>query len=222
MITQPRPSLASGQQVALAAHRSNPMDWHASHVVHVDESLLWVASPPTDLKPAWPAEGDELFVRIVPSGEAAVKLHARVVVLETEPERLLGLRIIGSSPTPQRESFRVPVSITTEEATLIHLGGSRFPAALHLRDLSGTGLRAHCDAPVSIGDQIWMRLRLTGQPQPIEVTASVVRCYERPGPAGTYWEIGGAFTKIAPTVRERIVQFALGVQLEQRRRGTLQ
>ncbi len=221
MITQERPLLAMGQQVALAMPRSNATDWYTSQVVEVDESLVWVTTPETDIEPAWPVEGDELFVRVARSGDAAYKVHARVIVVKTDPERLVGIRIIGSTRSQQREYFRVPVSITTDEATLTALGGSRFPATLHLRDLSATGMRAHCDAPVSIGDQIRMRLTLTGQPQPIEITATVVRSHERPGPSGSYWEIGAAFTNLAPTIRERIVHFALSVQLEQRRRGKL-
>ncbi len=221
MMTQERPLLALGQQVALAVHRSNATDWHTSRVVEIDGSLVWVATPDTDIKPTWPGEGDELFVRVVPSGDSAYKMHARVVVVKTELERLVGLRIIGSTSGQPREYFRVPVSITTDEATLTSIGGSRFPATMHLRDLSATGMRAHCDGPVFIGDQIRMRLTLTGQPQAIEVTATVVRSHERPGPAGTYWEIGVAFTNMAPAIRERIVHFALSVQLEQRRRGSL-
>jgi c-di-GMP-binding flagellar brake protein YcgR len=215
------PALALGQQVALAVHRSHPTDWHSSRVAEIDESLVWVETPALDLEPAWPMEGDELFVRVARSDDAAYTLHARVVVVKTDPKRLAGLRVIGSSRSQQREYFRVPVSITTDEATLTMLGGSRFQATLHLRDLSATGVRAHCDTPVSIGDQIRMRLTLTGQPQPIELMASVVRSQERPSPAGTYWEVGAAFTNLASAIRERIVHFALSVQLEQRRRGTL-
>jgi len=221
MITQERPLLALGQQVALAIHRSNPTEWHASRVAEIDENLVWVETPELDIEPAWPVDGDELFVRVARPGDAAYTVHARAVVVKTDPERLVGLRIIGSTRSQQREYFRVPVSITTDEATLTAIGGSRFPATLHLRDLSATGVRAHCDAPVSIGDQIRMRLTLTGQPQPIELTATVVRSNERPGPAGTYWEIGAAFTNLAPSIRERIVHFALSLQLEQRRRGKL-
>jgi c-di-GMP-binding flagellar brake protein YcgR len=154
-------------------------------------------------------------------GDAAYTLHARVVVIKEDPDRLIGLRVIGSNRSQQREYFRVPVSITTDEATLTTTDGSRFPVTLHLRDLSATGMRAHCDAPVSVGGQIRMRLTLTGQRQPMELLATVVRANERPGPAGTYWEIGAAFTNLAPTIRERIVHFALSVQLEQRRRGKL-
>lgn len=221
MITQERPLLAIGQQVALAIHRSNPADWYTSRVAEVDESLVWVETPDLDIEPAWPAEGDELFVRVARPGDAAYTVHARVVVVKTDVERLVGLRVIDSSRSQQREYFRVPVSITTDEATLTTTDGSRFPVTLYLRDLSATGVRAHCDAPVSVGGQIRMRLTLTGQPQPLELLASVVRANERPGPAGTYWEIGAAFTSLAPTVRERIVHFALSVQLEQRRRGKL-
>jgi PilZ domain len=221
MITQERPLLALGQQVALAIPRSSPPDWHASTVVEADASLVWVETPDIDIEPAWPVEGDELLLRVARPGDAAYTLHARAVVVKNDPERLVGLRIIGSSRSQQREYFRVPVSITTDEATLTTTDGSRFPVTLHLRDLSATGMRAHCDAPVSVGGRIRMRLTLTGQRQPMELTASVVRANERPGPAGAYWEIGAAFTTLAPSIRERIVQFALNVQLEQRRRGKL-
>jgi c-di-GMP-binding flagellar brake protein YcgR len=221
MITEERSLLALGQQVALAVHRSNPDDWYTSRVVEVDDNLVWVETPELDIEPAWPADGDELFVRVAPSEDAAYTAHARVVVVKTEAERLVGLRIIGSSRSPQREYFRVPVSITTDEATLTTADGSRFPVTLHLRDLSATGMRAHCDAPVSVGGLIRMRLTLTGQPQPLELLATVVRANERPGPAGAYWEIGTAFSGMAPSVRERIVHFALSLQLEQRRRGKL-
>jgi c-di-GMP-binding flagellar brake protein YcgR len=220
MITQERPLLALGQQVALV-HRSNPSVWYPSRVAEVDDNLVWVETPELNVEPAWPVEGDELFLRVARPGDPVYTVHARAVVVKTDPERLVGLRIIGSSRTQQREYFRVPVSITTDEATFTTLGGSRFPATLHLRDLSATGVRAHCDAPVSIGDQIRMRLTLTGQPQPIELMATVVRSNERPGPAGTYWEIGAAFMSLAPSIRERIVHFALSMQLEQRRRGKL-
>ena len=221
MITQERPLLALGQQVALAVSKSTPTDWYTSRVAEADASLVWIETPEVDLEPAWPVEGDELLVRVARPGAAAYTLHARAVVVKNDPDRLVGLRIIGSTRSQQREYFRVPVSITTDEATLTTPDGSRFPVTLHLRDLSSTGMRAHCDAPVSVGGQIRMRLTLTGQRQPIELMASVVRANERPGPAGTYWEIGAAFTSVAPSIRERIVHFALSVQLEQRRRGRL-
>ena len=186
MMTQERPLLALGQQVALAVHRSNATDWHTSRVVEIDESLVWVATPDTEIKPTWPVEGDELFVRVVPSGDSAYKMHARVVVVKMDVERLVGLRIIGSSPGQPREYFRVPVSITTDEATLTSIGGSRFPATMHLRDLSATGMRAHCDAPVFIGDQIRMRLTLTGQrlPRPSFVPTSGPGRQEPTGKSG--------------------------------------
>ena len=221
MITQEHSLLALGQQVALAVHRPNPTHWYTSGVVEVGESLVWVRAPEVDAASAWPVEGDEILLRVARAGDAAHKMRARVLVLKTDDEPLIGLRIMDSARSQQREYFRVPVSITTDEATLTSLGGSRFPATLHLRDLSATGMRAHCDAPISIGDRIRMRLTLTGQAEPLEITISVVRSLERPGPAGTYWEIGGAFTDMAPSVRERIVHFALAVQLEQRRRGKL-
>lgn len=222
MITQERPLLAVGQQVALAAARSNPTDWHSARVVEADDSLIWVEAPELgDIEPAWPVEGDELLVRVTRPGDAAYKLHARVVVIKADPDRLVGLKVIGSTRSQQREYFRVPVSITTDEAMLTTPDGSRFPVTLHLRDLSATGVRAHCDAPVSIGGQIRMRLTLTGQRQPMELIATVVRANERPGLAGAYWEIGAAFTNLAPSIRERIVHFALSLQLEQRRRGKL-
>jgi len=221
MIAQERPLLAVGQQIALTVARSNPNDWRPGRVVEADERLIWVETPELDIEPAWPVEGDELLVRVTRPGDAAYKLHARVVVIKADPGRLVGLRVIGSTRSQQREYFRVPVSITTDEATLTTPDGSRFPVTLHLRDLSATGVRAHCDAPVSVGGQIRMRLTLTGERQPMELMATVVRASERPGSAGAYWEIGAAFTNLAPSIRERIVHFALSLQLEQRRRGKL-
>jgi c-di-GMP-binding flagellar brake protein YcgR len=220
MITQERPLLALGQQVALAPSRSHPTEWYTSKVAEADASLVWVGAPEVHFAPVWPVEGDELLVRVAP-GDAAYTLHARVVVVKQDPARPIGLRVIGSNRSQQREFFRVPVSITTDEATLTTSDGSRFLVTLHLRDLSATGMRAHCDAPVSVGGQIRIRLTLTGQRQPLELLATVVRANERSGPAGTYWEIGAAFGALAPAIRERIVHFALSVQLEQRRRGKL-
>src|SRR5436190_9120496 len=158
MMTQERPLVAVGQQVALAVRRSNPSSWHGSRVVAVEENLVWVAAPELEVEPAWPAEGDELLVRCSRPGDAAYTLHARVIVVQTDEERLVGLRIIGSSRSQQREYFRIPVSITTDEATLTTTDGSRFPVTLHLRDLSATGIRANCDSPVSVGGTIRMRL----------------------------------------------------------------
>lgn len=189
---------------------------------------------PRELVAAWPAEKKQP-VPIAPSQIVRVTFIREQkawafegVVCETRraPLPLLVIRP-ATSPRPleRRSDLRVrtPVPVTASEK-VISLSGyrdSRELIAIESRTLtvSAGGFTIRHPTPLQIGTLFDISMFLPDRPDPLNVTARVVRCDSCSFMEPALYEIGFAYSHIPESARARLVRFVFRAQIEEMEAG---
>lgn len=189
---------------------------------------------PEELVVAWPTERKQP-APIVPSqivrvvfirGQKAWAFEG--VVRETRKAPLPVLVIRPSSPPrllERRSDLRVrtPVAVTASEK-VISLSGykdSRELTAIESRTLtvSAGGFTIRHRTPLQIGTLFDVSMILPDRPDPLNVTARVVRCDPCSFKGPELYEIGFAYSHIPESARARLVRFVFRAQIEEMEAG---
>jgi hypothetical protein len=226
--------IEAGQVVVLGPDPRDEGAWRRTYAVEVVGRAVWVDARPTEDGPRLDvARGAHVACHTWRAMDALYTLDARALGVRgdgPEGRPLLGLEVLDVTRVQQREFVRVPLAADAW-ATVTPADGTRRRVGLRVHDLSAGGLRGRSSAPLAPGDALDISLPLPNSQGPVAVRgtvvplrhsldlrARVVRLVDAPtGPDEC--EVGIRFEDVPAEARERIIRFALNVQLEQRRRG---
>jgi c-di-GMP-binding flagellar brake protein YcgR len=177
----------------------------------------------------WPAENgiqiplcgqEELIVSFIHSG-TAFEFRAIVQSRIPDPQPLLGLKVISPvQSVERREDVRVKTSVQVElnarvvpMVRLIH-PRDRIPAlSAETITLSGSGFAILSNSSIPIGALFNANLAIPGRPQPLPMSAKVVRCNRvAESHSGDLFEVGFVYARIAEAVRSQIVSYVFKTQ----------
>jgi c-di-GMP-binding flagellar brake protein YcgR len=214
--------------------------------VRVDQRLVWVDATPATQFPIEIEPGQGVVCHAWRDMDALYQVRARIAMTRSGTQPLVGLEVEQSQRIQQREYVRVPLSTQAwgfYEGLAVP-GTAPAPFELQVCDLSASGLRGCTEHDLAPGDEIAIDLPLptregatTAAPAPLHqrgrivalpdlpemlnLRARVVRRIEIPRPGDIGSEIGLTFVDVPVQARERIIRYALDVQRDRRRRGTL-
>lgn len=241
----------AGQPVVLGAGPGHARRWYRTSVQRVDQHTVWLHGAPFDQPLVAVAPGEEVTCHTWRHMDAAYQVRAMVQYAQAEPERLLGLKVANAERIQQRAYVRVPLSTeawalvlssgSEDDRPALLDDAVEHPVRLDIHDLSAGGLRGRSNKPLAPGDELEIDLplpradkekvtpaRLNGKivvqpdlPESLNLRARVVRRIETGLSETLACEIGVAFLDVPREAQERIIRFALEVQLDRRRRGML-
>lgn len=218
MIPPQRAPVEPGQVVVLGIRGENGLAWHRGRVARHEADLVWIEASRNDGPPMAPAVGEVVVLDAWRPADARYSFRARVDGLEPNSPEQVRLRLLEGTRIQRREYFRVTIS-ASEDALVFASGAAEAPIRLLLRDLSASGLRALSSVPLRAGEQLWIKLLMSGQAEPLHLCLRVVWVNRDFESSHYVCEVGAAFVDVPAALRERLVHFILRIQREQLRRG---
>jgi c-di-GMP-binding flagellar brake protein YcgR len=211
-----------GVPVVLGLRNDSGLSWHRCQVTRRDHDRVWIQTPRVEMANAAPVAGEVVVLDTWRPADARYSFRARVFDVEPDALELIGLQLIDGQRIQRREYFRVPVSLVPEEALVFQPEQQpRRPLELLIRDLSASGIRAHCTELLRSDEELWIKVLLPDGPLPIDMHVRVTRVVEHDDRSRYACEVGAALVDPAPALRERLIRYTLHEQREQRRRGML-